>query len=230
MPKTICTISLIVVLLASNVSCRQQDGPSELARTISEVPSSTNNEERDEPIFFDGETSTKTIPGGYLGIDSDDAIRMMNLHIADEDRLVELIDSAPSATSINLEFSIIEESAVKIVCRCRELEEIFLGMPEDFGQSGLFTNNSLEMLSKLPKLRVVHIRSRKIDDRGIPHLAKLRHLEELNLRGCDLTDASIDSFAKLDKLCYLNVSNTKISDDAISKLRKLNPSLRIDNF
>src|SRR5262249_25584113 len=74
------------------------------------------------------------------------------------------------------------------VGRLRDLEELWISMP-----SGL--DDRLGYLAELPKLRMLHLSSADVTDRGLERLIGLKSLRELRLTGCsDITLQGIQRF------------------------------------
>jgi hypothetical protein len=84
------------------------------------------------------------------------------------------------------------------------------------------TDQSLENLRFVTKLRSLSLSCIPITDHGLSHLHYVPELEELNLHGCKkITDAGLVHVGKLTNLRCLDLGATKIGDAGMAHLQKL---------
>jgi hypothetical protein len=82
----------------------------------------------------------------------------------------------------------------------------------------LITDNSLDRLWQLSRLRRLLLINSDISDKCLPHLQKLKHLEYLDLANTRITDAACDVLRSLRNLRILHVPNA-LSDRSVRALR-----------
>jgi len=82
------------------------------------------------------------------------------------------------------------------------------------------TDEGLNEVIKLPKLRGLALWDTKITDAGLKEVIKLKHLNYLNLGGTKITDAGLKELAKLKNLTELNLRYTQITDAGLKELAK----------
>lgn len=93
------------------------------------------------------------------------------------------------------------------------------------------TDQALENLRYVPKLRTLKLVSNPISDEGLAHLHQVPALEELWLHGCrNITDAGLVHVGKLKNLRYLVLGATKIGDAGVAHLRDLTNLEHLDLF
>jgi len=138
--------------------------------------------------------------------------------MADPDKLALQINSFPDLIILNIEFAFVSDATIEAILNCKQLRELYMGMPEKIGMDGKFSNSDLEAISNISSLRVLHIRSEKIDDQGAIHLSRLKNLQDLNLSGCNVTDEAIPVFEQLGSLEFVNLSHTGVTKSGIQRL------------
>lgn len=85
------------------------------------------------------------------------------------------------------------------------------------------TDEGLERIVSLSKLRRLDLRGSAITDRGLARLSNLKELRELSLRHTAITDDGLSHLGELTNLEWLSLSNTSVTNDAINDLRKRIP-------
>ncbi len=85
------------------------------------------------------------------------------------------------------------------------------------------SNQTLEQVARLSKLRKLMLPQGVFDDTGVSHLAKVATLEELTLNSPLVTNGSIDSLAGLKNLRKLGLEGTKVTEAGRQRLRELLP-------
>lgn len=103
---------------------------------------------------------------------------------------------------------------IKLVSVLQSLEKL------DVGDSNI-TDEGLEPLQKLPKLRVLSLNLTQITNVGLDHLKELKSLERLRLHATAISDDGMVSIARLSTLKVLDLSKTKVSDVGMEKLKSL---------
>lgn len=76
-------------------------------------------------------------------------------------------------------------------------------------------------LAKLPKLRILVITGKAINDSILAPLADFRQLENLNLSYTAISDATLRAVGKIPTLQYLDLTKTKITDEGLQHLSNL---------
>jgi hypothetical protein len=83
------------------------------------------------------------------------------------------------------------------------------------------SDDDLEALEGLTRLRRLYLNGTPVTDAGLAHLSKLTDLERLELRETAITDAGLVHLARLTKLRKLYLSNTRIHDAGLVHLTGL---------
>jgi hypothetical protein len=119
----------------------------------------------------------------------------------------------------------------------------------NFSNQILVTDERLEVLDRLPKLKSLQIRWGSLSDKGLQRIAACR-LTELRLHDCDFPsdglahfadtdlsvlvlnactvgDEAIPDLARLERLTYLYVANTNITNEGVAKLRAALPGCQV---
>ena len=156
--------------------------------------------------------------GGVMQMDTQDRIRILVLHTKDQELIEQKLKSSPDLISLNLEFAVLDDATLKWIHKCKMLEELYLGIPEKGGADGAYSNESLKIVSQMPNLQILHIRSKKINDKGLVYLQRLKKTKYLDLTGCRITDKSIATLSKMKNLCKLDLTKTLITQKGISEL------------
>jgi hypothetical protein len=89
------------------------------------------------------------------------------------------------------------------------------------------TNNALETLKKLPKLRLLFLFGTKVNDAGLPQLKAFEKLEILNLDGCAITDRGLADLEALPSLRLVSLYGTHVTADGVKKLQANRPKLEV---
>ena len=80
------------------------------------------------------------------------------------------------------------------------------------------SNQTLEQIGKLPKLRLLMLVNGTFDDGAVKHLANLTTLEEVSLDSSKMTEAAIDDLTGLRNLRKLHLGRVRISAAAAMPL------------
>jgi hypothetical protein len=83
------------------------------------------------------------------------------------------------------------------------------------------SDDGLECLARLPRLKELWIEYACITDAGVVHLKALPNLEDLKLQATEITDAGAEFLSTLTKLRFLDLADTSISDRGIVHLKNL---------
>lgn len=83
------------------------------------------------------------------------------------------------------------------------------------------TDESLALISSLPHLQLLGVRSDRITDKGVATIAESKELQSLTLRSTNVTKASIDYLQALPELEFLRCSGKHVNDSWIEHFGKL---------
>ena len=91
------------------------------------------------------------------------------------------------------------------------------------------TDEGLETLKKLPKLKILNLSSCSITSTGLDSLRILTRLESLDISYCNrLTDPGLKALKSLTRLTFLDVKGcVKLTNGGLSKLRRPGLAIRI---
>lgn len=89
------------------------------------------------------------------------------------------------------------------------------------------SDNDLNQLAKLTKLKNLFLGHTGITDAGLEELKSIRTLETLSLNSTRVTDAGLKSLAELKQLKTLNVQETAVTKKAVNQLKSILPNLAI---
>lgn len=95
-------------------------------------------------------------------------------------------------------------------------------------RDALISDAGMQSLSKLVNLEHLDLGGTQISDVGIKHLRGMTQLRKLNLLGADLTDAGLVHLGEMNLLEELNFYGTKISNVGIDALKKLENLRHLD--
>jgi hypothetical protein len=95
-----------------------------------------------------------------------------------------------------------------------------------FSQGGA-TDDTLKILSSLPRLRRLDLDNCPISDAGISSLAACRTIQSLCLRYTKISDAGVAQLLSLPELTDLSLTGTQITDSAIDTLVRMR---RLENL
>lgn len=87
------------------------------------------------------------------------------------------------------------------------------------------TDESLQYLSGLTRLKILPLQDTSITGAGLKHLSSLNNLDRLHLIGLAVSDDSLKHLSGLERLSFLNLGFTKISSAGVAHLKTL-PALR----
>jgi uncharacterized membrane protein len=90
------------------------------------------------------------------------------------------------------------------------------------------TDEQLDGISKLRKLRVLYLNNTGISDAGLEKLAPLAELRSLSLVGTNITDASIATFEKLKSLTNLFLFQTNVTGKGIADFSAAHQEVKVD--
>jgi len=88
---------------------------------------------------------------------------------------------------------------------------------------------ALPHLKKLPELRVLQFRGRKLTDKGLAYLKELPGLEDLSFVGTGVTDKGLEHLKGMKKLQSVNLILTKVTDKGVADLKKALPEANVFN-
>jgi Leucine Rich Repeat (LRR) protein len=199
-----------------------------------------------------------------LNFNDDTGRRLENPNLSDD--VIPYLESFPHLRALYAHKSQVADETMRHIGSLRKLECLMLWDAERIGDEGVahlaslnrlkrlhisnahLTDESLEMLSRLPSLEgmslqgnhfsnqgLVHLRRARnlkslwiglgdgeITDEGVSHLAELENLEELDLQRSRITDAGLEHLGGLTKLKYLTLGNeTRITDQGIRLITRL---------
>ena len=83
---------------------------------------------------------------------------------------------------------------------------------------GAATDDTLKVLSSLPRLRHLELDDCPISDAGMASLGICHEIKSLSLRNTEITDAGVAQLMNLPELTDLSLTGTKITDRAIDTL------------
>ncbi len=87
--------------------------------------------------------------------------------------------------------------------------------------------DEIQIISRLTKLRTLHLDSTGILDQDLPRLLNLKSLEVMNLCDTNVTDASIPCIQKMTSLRHLWLHNSEITQWGYQKLQATMPNTSI---
>lgn len=94
---------------------------------------------------------------------------------------------------------------------------------------GQATDETVEMLSRLPNLTTLHLGgSKALTDAGIRHLARMPQLRHLDLSGTQVTDRGLEVLRHLPSLELINLGGTRITDAGAVELAHCTGIRRVD--
>ena len=119
--------------------------------------------------------------------------------------------------------SAIDGESVQIAARTRDWDEVISLLHEHrwpgLGASGQMTDALLERIAALDHLTALALDgSSGLTDEGLQHLARLPRLRYLNLGGCAITDRGLAVLSELPNLEWLNLGWTRTTDDGARHL------------
>lgn len=112
----------------------------------------------------------------------------------------------------------ITDEALRFIGKMKQLEILDLSECSSPGPS----DNGMEHLLGLQKLKDLNLWSTKIGDAGVAAIAKIKSVVRLNLDATKITDACMADLNKMTQLSWLHIGSTKISEKQIDKLYDLN--------
>ena len=90
------------------------------------------------------------------------------------------------------------------------------------------TDQELEALVDLPKLRSLTLSMTSVEGAGLKHLRRLTSLVELDLHDSPVDDAGLANVSELSSIKSLNLGGTLITNDGLSYLRNLPHLVSLD--
>jgi hypothetical protein len=83
------------------------------------------------------------------------------------------------------------------------------------------SNEGVEHLKALPKLRSVDLVGDRVSDRAMKRLAELTQLGKLKIRGTGITDAGLASLTNLSQLTWLELDSAEITDVGLKNVGQI---------
>lgn len=84
---------------------------------------------------------------------------------------------------------------------------------------GYITDDGLEAIARLNRLKLLEFDGHQVTDDGIASLAALEHLESLSFHGTFVTDDGLEHLKALKKLKSLDIHSFRVSEAAVNRLR-----------
>jgi hypothetical protein len=85
----------------------------------------------------------------------------------------------------------------------------------------LRSDEGVEHLKALPKLRSVDFVGNKVSDKAMKRVAELPQLRKLKIRGTQITDAGLVSLTKMSQLTWLELDGAEITDRGLIHVGQL---------
>jgi Leucine-rich repeat (LRR) protein len=119
--------------------------------------------------------------------------------------------------------SSVEGESVQVAARSRDWDEVVSLLKAHrwpgLGASGQMTDALLERIAAVDHLTALSLDgSSDLTDDGLQHLARLPRLRYLNLGGCAITDRGLEVLRQLPNLEWLNLGWTRITDEGVRHL------------
>jgi hypothetical protein len=92
-------------------------------------------------------------------------------------------------------------------------------------ESDMITDDGLQYLAQLDRLKWLYLRSTKVTGRGFSHLAKLKGLRRVYLFCPAITDAALRDLERMSELEDVSIIHRTLSDEAIARFKKNRPKL-----
>ena len=94
-------------------------------------------------------------------------------------------------------------------------------------RSSALTDDDLERLSPLKRLKVLTLSDTKVTDAGLDRLTGLTELQELDLSFTRVTDAGLDRLTGLTELQRLDCRGTGVTGEGVMRLQPVLPHCKI---
>lgn len=118
------------------------------------------------------------------------------------------------------------QAGLRNLARLTSLEAIILDNASGRSTGGV-TDDALRFLSRLPRLRTLHLEGNPITDAGLTRLGWPVGLTSLNLSGTKTTDAGLLHLAQIASLQELVVLDCAVTASAIKRVRQSLPKCRV---
>src|SRR5262249_45412833 len=152
------------------------------------------------------------------------------------DEGLQRVGSLASLTQLVLSATEITDAGLRSIENLKSLEQLTLGAWNE--KNGLkippakITDEALEHVSRLPRLRELNLQGCHVGDPGLKYLRQMPSLVNLDLSDTQLTDDALPSLAELPGLRRVKIcgpgNKTKVTMRAVEKLHRLLPALEIE--
>ncbi len=185
--------------------------------------------------------ASKITGSGFAHLQSMQQIESINLHSAPaSDAGLEAIGKLTSLKRLEVVHTNVTDAGLKHLAGMVNLQQLHVHGKETTAEAFPFlsklrelyeldiydraaSNQTLEQIGRLPKLRKLMLVTGNFDDDGVKHLANVPTLEEVTLDSARVTDASIEHLAKLPNLRKLHLGPAKLSPAGRQRLAMLLP-------
>lgn len=156
-----------------------------------------------------------------------------------EDKDLIHFEKLPALTTLSLENGKITDAGMETVAKLKQVTSLRLQKCSQLTIEGLkrvealqdlerlyilytyTTNECLEPISHLTKLKVLDLRGTKVTDAGVVHLAGMTSLVDLKFRSDAITDAALEDVGKLTNLRSLSLEDCGIRNAGMPALANL---------
>jgi outer membrane protein assembly factor BamB len=185
--------------------------------------------------------SSKVTGTGFRHLGGMKQLESINLHSSPaSDAGLEAIGRLTSLRRLEVVHTQVTDAGLKHLAGLVNLEQLHVHGPETTATALLFlgqlkelyqldvydraaSNQTLEAVGRLPKLRMLMLPNGTFDDAGVKHLAGVSTLEELTLDSPGVTDASVEHLAGLHNLRTLHLGRARITPAGRRRLQALLP-------
>jgi len=189
--------------------------------------------------------ASKITGAGFQHLQGMKELESINLHSAPaSDAGLEAIGKLTSLRRLEIVHTHVTDAGLKHLASLVHLQQLhvhgpettaaalpFLGQLKEMYQLDVYdraaSNQTLEQIGKLPRLRFLTLPIGTFDDDGVKHLAGLSTLEELGLDSPHVTDASIEALAGLHNLRKLQLGRARLTAAGRQRLATLLPKTAI---
>ncbi len=130
---------------------------------------------------------------------------------------IEDIRRLSSARSLIAGGVVFPADGLKFIVDLRNLESISL----DEGRAGNLRDDDMRWLTKLPKLKSLHISTSNLTNDALRHIAAIPQLESLDIGGTKFTDDGIALMASALSLQSLTLNGTQLTPGLLVHLRRM---------
>jgi len=131
---------------------------------------------------------------------------------------LDIYDKFPGETTFDPEYHINETTWANL----RALPVEFLCL-----NACNLSNDELQQVARLRRLRYVMLEAVPIDGRGLRHLASLPRLEEISAHRCGITDNTVDGLLELQSLRVLGIQETRLTDAGRQRIHDALPECKV---